>query len=226
MSNQARVRGPRRFPFLRSFPVSVQRAAGPEESRQLGKVVGTVNGERVIVCGLDAGVLTPGDEVIVRMAVGGEVLGFRTKVLEASSVGTALFMLAVPEKLESLNLRKAERLSLFVEAEVQFSRAQAEAKSAADLAVLQGMMVNLSRGGCCLSTKRPISVDQPIRLGFALPGSRHTYHLGAKVMRHLDRPHPSVFVQGVRFDERAEHQPVLADLNQWITQNLPLALPD
>jgi PilZ domain len=226
MSSNAEIRGPRRFPFLRNFPVSVQRASGPEQDRLLGQVVGTVNAERVIVCGLDAGALTAGDEVVVRMAVGSEVLGFRTRVLEASAAGTALFMLAIPEKVEALSLRKSERLSLFVPAEVQFSHGKSGSPDVADLALLQGMMVNLSRGGCCLSTKRPLSVEQPIRLAFTLPGGRHTYRLGARVLRHLENPRPGVFVQGVQFEKQTEQLPALADLNQWITQSLPFALPN
>ena len=52
------------------------------------------------------------------------------------------------------------------------------------------------------------------------------YRLGGKVMRHLDNPRPGVFVQGVQFEKQTEHLPVLADLNQWITQSLPFALPN
>jgi hypothetical protein len=226
MSSNAGGREPRRFPFLRNYPVSVQRTSAPEAGELAGQVVGTVNRERAIVCGLDAGVLTPGEEVVVRMAVGSEVVEFRTKVLETSSTGTALFMLAVPEQVQPIDLRKAERLNVFVPAEVQYSREDADPTAGAYVALLQGTMVNLSRGGCCLSTKRPISVEQPIRLAFALPGGRHSYRIGGKVLRHLDHVHPGVFVQGVKFGDQTEHLPVLADLQQWIGQNLPFALPN
>jgi hypothetical protein len=222
MASNTELRGTRRFPFLRNYPVSLQRAEGTE--RLVGQVVGTVNSERVIVCGLEADALTPGDEVIVQMAVGAEVLGFRTNVLEASGVGMTLYMLAVPERVEAINLRKGDRMSLFIPAEVQFSYATVESSAAADLALLQGMMVNLSKGGCCLSTKRPLSMNQPIRLSFSLPGGRHNYRLGGKVLRHLNTPRPGVFAQAVAFDKQTEHLPALADLNQWMTQNLPFAL--
>jgi hypothetical protein len=85
-------------------------------------------------------------------------------------------------------------------------------------------MLNLSREGCCLSTKRPLSVNQAIRLAFSLPGGRNTYRIPATVLHNLGTPRPGVFVQGVKFEKQTELLPVLADLQQWISQNLPFAL--
>jgi len=225
MALNSEIRSTRRFPFLRNFPASLQRAHDQDPIRVLGQVVGTVNADRFIVCGVEAGAFDPGDILIVRMAVGNEVLGFLTHVLEVISAGTPMYLLATPDKVESLNLRKAERLSLFIPAEVQFSNREPDTKAMTALALLQGMMVNLSKDGCCLSTKRPLSLEQTVRLAFTLPGGRHVFRLGGKVRRHLDNPRPGVFVQGVQFDRQTEQLPALADLNQWITQNLPFALP-
>jgi hypothetical protein len=224
MSDNANVRDPRPFPMLRSFPASLERTGGPPEGRLRGQVVGTVGRERIIVCGLEAGALKLGDEVVVRMAVGSEVLGFHTKVLEAGSSGTALFMLAIPESVESLNLRKAERMSLFVLADVQLGHSKPKTPAGSDLALLQGILVNLSRGGCCLSTKRSLSVDEPIRLVFMLPGSRHSNRIDAKVLRHMDHSRAGVFMHGLQFDAPSEQAAVLGNVDQWITQNLPFAL--
>lgn len=226
MSSQPEVRSPRRFPFLKSFPVDVQRVQAAPQDHLMGQVVGTVNGSRIIVSGIAAGALSPGEEVTVRMTVGGKVLGFQTQVQEASGVIAPLFLLAMPEKVESINPRKGERMNLFVPADVQYSQGKANGQSAVDLALVQGRMLNLSREGCCLSTKRPLTLNQPIRLAFALPGARNTYRLPAQVLRHFGPPREGVFVQGVRFEKHTEHLPALADLQQWIAQNLPYALPN
>lgn len=214
----------RPLPFLKSFPVNVQRAHAEPHERLTGQVIGTVNGQRIVLCGVAASALVPGDEVVVRMAVGSSVLGFRTKVEEAFGTEITLHLLAMPEKIESLNLRKGQRMNLFVPADVQFSHGESAGSGARNLALLQGRMLNLSREGCCLSTRRPITVNQPIRLAFSLPGARTTYRLDAKVLRHLGTPQDGVFVQGVQFDKQTQHLPVLADLQQWISQNLPYAL--
>ncbi len=226
MSSQPEVRSARRFRFLKNFPVHVERVEGSPQERLAGQVVGTVNGEHLIVSGIAAGALSAGDEVTVGMTVGGKVLRFRTQVQEASGMIAPLFLLAMPEQVESINPRKGERMNLFVAADVQYSHGQANGQSAADMSLVQGRVLNLSREGCCLSTKRPLTVDQPIRLAFALPGARNTYRLPAKVLRHLGPPREGVFVQGVRFEKQTEHLPALADLQQWIAQNLPYALPN
>jgi PilZ domain len=223
MSGHTDVRSPRPFPFLKSYPVHLQHADSPEPQPLAGHVVGTVNGQRIILGGISATVLAPGEAVIVRMAVGSEVLGFHTLVAEACGTEMPLYLLEMPETVESINLRKGARLNVFVPADVQYSHGTPTNQSAADLALVQGRMLNLSREGCCLSTKRPLTVNQPIRLAFSLPGGRSTYRVPAKVLRHLGA-REGVFVQGVQFEKEQEHLPVLADLQQWISQNLPFAV--
>jgi hypothetical protein len=224
MSGHPDSAGSRPFPFLKSYPVNLQRANAEPHERLTGHVIGAVTGQRIVLCGVAASALMPGDDVVVRMAVGSSVLGFRTRVEEAYGTQVTLHLLAMPEKVESLNLRKGQSMNLFVPADVQYSRGQPSGSGAQDLALLQGRMLNLSREGCCLSTKRPIAANQPIRLAFALPGARNTYRLDAKVLRHLGAPREGVFMQGVQFDKQTHHLPVLADLQQWISQNLPYAM--
>ncbi len=223
MSAHPDPRNPRPFPFLKAYPVHLQRADSPDPQPLAGHVVGTVNGQRIILSGIGATTLTPGQGLIVRMAVGSEVLGFRTRVVEACGADVALYLLEMPEAVESINLRKGARLNVFVPADVQYSHGKPTNASTADVALLQGRMLNLSREGCCLSTKRPLTVDQPIRLAFSLPGGRNAYRVPGKVLRHLGA-REGVFVQGVQFEKQQEHLPVLADLHQWITQNLSYAL--
>ena len=224
MSGDADAPGRRHFPFLKSYPLSLQRGSDPDSPRLTGQVVGTIDSERIIVGGIGIGQLAGGDEVVARMVVGSEALGFRTQVMEVCAGGpSVLLLLAMPEQVETINLRKGERLNVFVPADVHYSRSGNDAESAGDVALLQGRMLNLSREGCCLSTKRPLSVNHPIRLAFALPGARHTYRLPAQVLRHMGTPREGVFVQGVQFEKQTEHLPVLADLQQWITQNLSYA---
>lgn len=224
MSGRSEARNSRPFPFLKNFPVSVQRGGADAAERLVGQVIGAINGKRVILAGIPAGRLQPGEEVVVRLAAGSTVVGFQTRVQETYGTEDPLYLLAFPDNIESLNLRRGERMNLFVPAEVQYASAKADGPHAADLALLQGRMLNLSREGCCLSTKRPLTVNQPIRLAFALPGARNSYRVEAKVLRHLGPPRDGVFVQGVQFEKQTQHLAVLADLQQWIAQNLPFAL--
>src|SRR5271170_56447 len=97
MSGHPDVRSPRPFPFLKSYPVHLQHADSPEPQPLAGYVVGTVNGQRIILGGISATVLAPGEAVIVRMAVGSEVLGFHTLVAEACGTDMPLYLLEMPE---------------------------------------------------------------------------------------------------------------------------------
>jgi hypothetical protein len=209
------------FPFLKSFSVRVRRAETPDAPHMTGHVVGKVDTECLILVGPDADGLRVGEEVIVRMAVRNQMLEFYTQVMETSSGGPRLILLSMPETIETTDLRKGARLNVFIPAEVHYSHGQTVGNDAANVSLIQGRMVNLSRAGCCLSTQRPLAVEQPIRVIFSLPDARNAYRLPAQVRRHMGRAGEGVFVQGVQFDSQTEHLPVLADLQQWISQNLP-----
>jgi hypothetical protein len=211
-----------RFPLLKSYPLTLQRpGSGPGEA-QLGLAVGLVNNARVIVSGIAAGAFNPGEKVQARMSAGSQVLTFTTTVVEVLGGSVPLLVLTMPDKLESLNARSAERVALLVPAEVQYSRTPTAGRHATDLATMQGMVLNLSRGGCCLSTRRQLAEEQTLRLTFSLPGARAPFQLPAKVLRHLGSPRPGVFWQGIQFEGRTEHAPTLAELGQWLIQNLPM----
>lgn len=212
------------FAFLKNIPVSLRRVEPHDAPPMTGLMVGKVSTERLILWGQKALDLRTGEEVIVQMAVRNQVLEFRTRVMETSSGGTDLILLAMPEKLDSLDLRRGTRLNVFIPAHVYYSPSPVAEPEAPHVSLIPGRMVNLSHEGCCLSTKRPLAAELPIRVTFELPDARSTYRLAAQVKRHLGRAGDGVFVQGVQFDARTEHLSALADLQQWISQNLPYCL--
>lgn len=208
------------FPFLKNFPIGLRRVEPPDAPPLNAIVVGKVGAGRLILCGEDVAGLRPGEEVDAHMAVRNQALEFRTRVLEVSSGTAALVLLAMPEKVNYIDLRKGTRLNVFIPAEVNY-RLQAAEPAAPNVSLIPGRMVNLSRKGCCLSTKRLLAIGQPIRVSFELPEASSTYRLSAQVKRHSAGAGDGVFVQGVQFDLGTEHLPVLADLQQWIARNLP-----
>ena len=100
---------------------------------------------------------TTTEEVIVRYLHSGEVLGFRSRVLEQIERPFRLTFLSYPTTVERLNLRKSERVSCTLPATLNIGDK-----------VLSGIVTDLSSGGCRATTSR---VDQSLDQGALTPGS-------------------------------------------------------
>jgi hypothetical protein len=207
--------------FIKNHPVSVQKnVAGKPGDRLVGQLFGGIEGGRLILGNFKGGEMAAGDEIVVRMAVESEVVGFKTRVAEVIQGSITLYLVMFPEQVETINLRKSERLSLFIPANVNLRYGGQKSE---DFHMLQGVVVNLSRGGCCVTTKRPIDMNMEVRLHFTLPGEKHLFKVDGRVLRSGQKE--QVFTQGIQFQRETENLPALAEVNQWINLNLSFSVP-
>jgi len=202
--------------FIKNFAVAVQRVAdGPEGSRLVGQIFGGISGGPIMVGNFKSGRLEVGQEIIARMANENEVVGFRTRVTEVLEGSIRLYLLAPPSRVEVINLRKSDRLPMFVPVDIhlRFGGQKSE-----DFRMVQGVVTNLSRGGCSVTTKNPLDLNMEVSLHFSLPGAKQLFKIEGRVVRL--RQKEDIFSQGVQFQRETENLPGLMEVSQWITQNL------
>lgn len=103
--------------------------------------------------------------VTVRYASQGTVFGFHSMVISTLSKPAKLIFLVYPAKVETVNLRRNERVDTHIPASFAFSEVSFEA-----------LIVNLSLGGCKLLIKGAetsipnLARDVQAQLSFGLPG--------------------------------------------------------
>jgi c-di-GMP-binding flagellar brake protein YcgR len=100
------------------------------------------------------------NHIVVRYFQGGNVYGFRTTLIGLIKEPVRLFILAYPEIVDSLNVRKNERYSCLISACVRaLSTDQEELE-------LQGFICDISIGGCKFESSISNTADRPnIKLG-------------------------------------------------------------
>lgn len=188
----------------------------PEVSlRHGGYLYGNINQERLLVGGFGLAAFEVGDALIVRMIVGAQVMGFKSRVLEISEEFQQLYWLEYPKAMEVKRLRKSDRVNVFFPAEI---KSNFEDRPAQDTLLSRGMVINISKSGCCVSTKTPMEPESEITITFSLPGERYTNRLEGTVLRNNSRK--MVTMQAVKFDRNPQYVQVLGDLERWLDQNL------
>jgi len=109
----------------------------------------------------------PEKAVTVRFASQGTVFGFHSMVLSTLNKPGKLIFLVYPAKVETVNLRRNERVDTHIPASFAFNELSLEA-----------LIVNLSLGGCKLlikgneATVPNLTKDAQAELDFGLPGSQ------------------------------------------------------
>jgi c-di-GMP-binding flagellar brake protein YcgR len=141
------------------------------------------------------GKLTTGSSVIVRYISEGSIYGFESEVLETALKPGRLIFLRYPKIVEKHCLRKFKRLSCSIPAAAQLS----------DKGTYEGLILDISRGGCKFSIHTPegtavdeAELDMTINLTFQLPGGIDKYSLSGKI-RSLSKDKNQTSL-GVEFD--------------------------
>src|SRR5574341_736936 len=167
--------------FIKNDAVPGQRVEdGPEGGRMIVQVFGGISGGPIMLGNFKSGRVEVGQEIIARMAVENEVVGFRTRVTEVLEGSVRLYLVAPPSRVEVINLRKSDRLAMFVPADVhlRFGGQKSE-----DYRMVQGVIINLSRGGCSVTTKNPLELNMEVSLHFTLPGARQMFKVDGRIVR-------------------------------------------
>ncbi len=196
-------------------PIVLQRAQDPAQ-RYRGVLIGVVSDDLVLVQVEGQAPIDVNEKVIVRMVEAGKAYGFETVISHMISEPVPMVFLALPAGVEVVNLRKAERMDVFVPVDV---RHEAEkGGSAADTRILQGYLTNISSGGCRVLTKMPIAAKDVVNLSFHMPLDKHLYTLSGTVLESTSQR--SIFGHRVRFFPSDRNVQDLAELRRWINQNM------
>ena len=128
----------------RSLNILAQRQGSEGSPKHKGFLVGNIHKELLVLGGIQDANFSIGDNLVIRLVLGSEAVGFVTTVKETAKAPLKLYFVSFPEKVESVNLRKAQRLNVFLPAEIQAKNSNG---GGADLHLLQGMVLNISGGG-------------------------------------------------------------------------------
>lgn len=114
-----------------------------------------------------------GAYLVMRFIGGGFVHGFRCKVISKTTVPAPLLFLTYPTAIKKIPLRKNPRYECLIPARVQCKGYEFEA-----------LIIDLSEGGCRLSSKfpdgmdyddLPVGVDEELTVRFQLPSEDETH---------------------------------------------------
>lgn len=203
--------------FTPSFDLTVERP-GEEEGRHNGRLYGSIGGECLIAGGFGEFELTPGEELIVRAAIGGHIIGFWAQVVEKVERAGTFYLLSYPEQVEKLDLRKTERMDLFVPAHIELRRENGQGER---LETFEGALVNLSGDGCCLSAGASLDENLWCTLSFTLPGSQEVFQVQGRVVRKNASETERGRV-GVQFAKSGSNAPAVGEIREWLTSSINL----
>ena len=198
----------------RSLNISAQRQSSEGSPRHKGFLVGNIHKELLVLGGIQDAEFSIGDNLIIRLLLENEAVGFVTTVKEIAKAPLKLYFVSFPEKVESVNLRKAQRLSVFLPAEVQ---ARKTPEQGSDIHLLQAMVLNISGGGCFFTTKSAAGPFPEVNISFSLPGEKHVHSVRAKVLDSTAQK--AITGQRVKFTDTVKNVAPLADISRWIEQH-------
>jgi hypothetical protein len=117
--------------------------------------------------------------------------------------------------VETVNLRKAQRIQAFFPAEVQVSK---QASGSADMYLLKTRVLDISAGGCSFRSKTKLNANADVKIAFSLPGDRHIQSVLATVIECTASG--AVFHNRVKFSQDATNAPILQEIGKWIADSL------
>lgn len=194
-------------------PVFAQRTSGGDPARHNGILIGNIRDEFLVISGF-AVEFAVNERIILRMVVGNHLVGFETQVLRKFE-DPRLYVVKFPLQIESLNLRKAQRIQAFFPAEVRLAK---PAGGAADMYLLKTRVLDISAGGCSFRSKTRLAADTEVKISFSLPGDRHIQSVTATVIECT--PAGSVFHNRVKFSQDAPNLPILQEIAKWVAESL------
>lgn len=148
--------------------------------------------------------------LVVRFMSSGTVFGFEAAVISHTMRPVPLFFLTFPETIESLNLRQAERVDTFIEAEGVMGEH-----------VIKGAILDISAGGCRMTVDRSTGTHWPdvepgdeVLLTFKLPSNGETLHLGAQIINA--KKDVDTIDLGLKFAQDEYHKPVRDKISEYV----------
>ena len=182
-----------------------------QEFKAAGFLVGMISDEYLMIrVPAIPGILSrlnEGDPIVVRYVYAGNVYGFNSTILNYVQKPALIVFLAYPAAVETVNLRKAQRVECLFPATVKTDRNDYKA-----------VIVDISQGGCrvCLdhgaSESSSFDIDQTIGLSFHLAGVVEEQVIKGKI--RLLKKDAQLSEMGIQFDQ--ENEAVLNNVKQYI----------
>ncbi len=199
------------------LPIAIQRGReSPQRFR--GQLLGQVSPEYLLLAEVDGAGLAIGERIVVRTLQAGKALGFETTVREVVERPVRLCFVDLPEAIEVIHLRKADRLDVFVPVDIRHATGK---DSSGDTILLKGNIVDISGGGCRVFTKRPIPAETVVNVSFTLPGERNACAISGSVIDSFAQN--TLFGQRIKFFAAEKNLAELSEIKRWVNQNLAFA---
>lgn len=209
--------------FTENIPLTIQRPPQSGGGSHTGILYGSVQEKYLIAGGFEGTELEVGEEMMVRLSSGGHMLGFWARVIDrVEGVGRiegaeVLYFLSFPEHVETLNMRKAERMNLFVPVQVRLTESAGGGEQ-----IFEGALINLSSNGCCLNALTVLKDNPWCELRFHLPGVDQEFLVEGRVVRSGEE-RSKVSEMGVEFAGASGPVATAGKIRNWLESNLPLA---
>ena len=203
--------------FSRTCAIEVQLAGLKDSVWRKGTLYGVIPGRHFIAGGFWDSKYAEGDELVVKATMEGHVIGFWAKIEKHIEGENGLYLLAYPEQIDQLDLRMSQRLNVMIPAEMRLTGGKGGALK--DLR-FEGMLLNISDGGCLLSASGEWPAELPCELKFALPGEDHFFALAGQVVR-LNKDGARTAKFGVQFCGGRSNAVALNEIQQWISDKKP-----
>ena len=202
--------------FAQTHPMVVQLAGSGDGAQYEGLLYGGVPG-RYLIAGGFGEAFEVGQELIVKTTIGGHVVGFWAKVEVCVAAAEEIYLISYPEQVERLDLRRSQRMNVFIPARVEIA---AENGHSGKAMRFEGVLVNLSGEGCCLSSEGNLPDNLQCRLTFSLPGDDGSFLLTGNVTRTRVGEAPGTVTQaGVEFGGDKDNAAALHQIRAWISAN-------
>lgn len=204
--------------FAQNYPLTVERPGEKEEQPWAGTLYGSIRGRCLMVGGFSGGEFSVGEELLVRMSLESHIVGFWATVTEKLETIETIYLLSYPEHVEYLNWRKSPRVKVFIPAEIQLS----STIDGEPCANFQGVLLDLSGKGCCISSQDQLPETLHCNIKFSLPGSDESFQLSGDIVRKY-APNEQVSNIGVNFGSGPENKSAMDQIGHWVSSNKDFA---
>lgn len=201
-----------------STQLFAQRIDTKDKGRHQGNLVGNIKDELLLIAGFDDVEFGLGEHIVLRMVMGNYLIGFRAEVIKKIN-DPVIYIVNFPINIESINLRKTDRINAFFPAEVHLSTTNNGEK---EIQVLQTRIVDISIGGCSFRSKTRLKENIDVGVTFTLPGDRVLHTISGTVLQSVHAK--GVFNNRIKFGHENLNLPIIDEIDNWVTESLSFAI--
>ncbi|THB63451.1 MAG: flagellar brake protein [Desulfovibrio sp.] len=152
--------------------------------------------------------------LVVRFMSSGTVFGFESSVQATTMRPSPMMFIAFPDTIESLNLRQAERVDTFINAEGTIGEQ-----------IVRGAILDISAGGCRYTIDRSTGTRWPdtepgtqILLSFTLPSTEIHLHVNGEIINA--KKDIDTIILGVKFILDEYHEDVKQQITDFVRNTI------